>query len=165
MSIGVGKTVCVTGASGYIASCLVKHLLLRGYTVKASVRDPSQFFIFLHCFWYQFIIFLVSWSRSHFHHIFHVFFFGFESHFDIFILIYFFLLISDVFSLFCLYVFLFFLSCDLRLCMQNKKYPFYSNVTFFMFWLHPFNEKWFQISGDSTVIIILLFGCRQKKWN
>ncbi|XP_022754236.1 cinnamoyl-CoA reductase 1-like [Durio zibethinus] len=42
MSIGVGKTVCVTGASGYIASCLVKQLLLRGYTVKASVRDPDD---------------------------------------------------------------------------------------------------------------------------
>ncbi|KAK8336618.1 hypothetical protein V6Z11_A09G135100 [Gossypium hirsutum] len=36
------KTVCVTGASGYIASCLVKQLLLRGYTVKASVRDPAE---------------------------------------------------------------------------------------------------------------------------
>ncbi|KAL3647554.1 hypothetical protein CASFOL_008522 [Castilleja foliolosa] len=33
------KTVCVTGASGYIASWLVKYLLQRGYTVKASVRD------------------------------------------------------------------------------------------------------------------------------
>ncbi|XP_027160083.1 cinnamoyl-CoA reductase 1-like [Coffea eugenioides] len=33
------KTVCVTGASGYIASWLVKFLLQRGYTVKASVRD------------------------------------------------------------------------------------------------------------------------------
>ncbi|KAG2304937.1 hypothetical protein Bca52824_033588 [Brassica carinata] len=35
------KTVCVTGASGYIASWIVKLLLLRGYTVKASVRDPN----------------------------------------------------------------------------------------------------------------------------
>lgn len=37
--------VCVTGASGYIASWLVKLLLLRGYTVKATVRslhDPSK---------------------------------------------------------------------------------------------------------------------------
>lgn len=33
------KTVCVTGASGFIASWLVKLLLQRGYTVKASVRD------------------------------------------------------------------------------------------------------------------------------
>lgn len=38
----VGTTVCVTGASGYIASWLVKLLLNRGYTVKASVRDPSD---------------------------------------------------------------------------------------------------------------------------
>ncbi|MBA0767627.1 hypothetical protein Gotri_016491 [Gossypium trilobum] len=46
MSSGEGKTVCVTGASGYIASCLVKQLLLRGYTVKASVRDPGQLKLF-----------------------------------------------------------------------------------------------------------------------
>ncbi|KAG5517534.1 hypothetical protein RHGRI_038064 [Rhododendron griersonianum] len=39
---GAGKTVCVTGASGYIASWIVKFLLQRGYIVKASVRDPSQ---------------------------------------------------------------------------------------------------------------------------
>ncbi|XP_042483020.1 phenylacetaldehyde reductase-like [Macadamia integrifolia] len=39
---GVGKTVCVTGASGYIASWLVKLLLAKGYTVKASVRDPND---------------------------------------------------------------------------------------------------------------------------
>ncbi|KAI7983618.1 Cinnamoyl-CoA reductase 1 [Camellia lanceoleosa] len=39
---GVGKTVCVTGASEYIASWLVKLLLQRGYAVKASVRDPSD---------------------------------------------------------------------------------------------------------------------------
>lgn len=36
---GEGKTVCVTGASGFIASWLVKLLLDRGYNVKASVRD------------------------------------------------------------------------------------------------------------------------------
>lgn len=39
MSLGKGMTVCVTGASGYIASWLVKLLLQRGYTVRASVRD------------------------------------------------------------------------------------------------------------------------------
>ncbi|KAI9078260.1 hypothetical protein K1719_039762 [Acacia pycnantha] len=39
---GTGKLVCVTGASGYIASWLVKFLLLRGYTVKATVRDPND---------------------------------------------------------------------------------------------------------------------------
>ncbi|XP_028758799.1 tetraketide alpha-pyrone reductase 1-like [Neltuma alba] len=37
-----GKLVCVTGASGFLASWLVKLLLLRGYTVKATVRDPSD---------------------------------------------------------------------------------------------------------------------------
>ncbi|XP_042491725.1 phenylacetaldehyde reductase-like [Macadamia integrifolia] len=39
---GSGKIVCVTGASGYIASWLVKLLLEKGYTVKASVRDPND---------------------------------------------------------------------------------------------------------------------------
>ncbi|RVW89106.1 Dihydroflavonol 4-reductase [Vitis vinifera] len=39
---GQGKVVCVTGASGYIASWLVKLLLQRGYTVKATVRDPND---------------------------------------------------------------------------------------------------------------------------
>ncbi|PON74297.1 Hopanoid-associated sugar epimerase [Parasponia andersonii] len=38
----VGKVVCVTGGSGYIASWLVKLLLQRGYTVKASVRDLND---------------------------------------------------------------------------------------------------------------------------
>ncbi|XP_058730331.1 cinnamoyl-CoA reductase CAD2-like [Vicia villosa] len=37
-----GKVVCVTGASGYIASWIVKFLLQRGYTVRATVRDPSN---------------------------------------------------------------------------------------------------------------------------
>ncbi|PON74261.1 NAD(P)-binding domain containing protein [Parasponia andersonii] len=40
---GTGKVVCLTGASGYIASYLVKLLLLCGYTVKASVRDPNLY--------------------------------------------------------------------------------------------------------------------------
>ncbi|XP_024022043.1 cinnamoyl-CoA reductase 1-like [Morus notabilis] len=39
---GEGKVVCVTGASGYIASWLVKLLLQRGYTVKASLRDSNN---------------------------------------------------------------------------------------------------------------------------
>ncbi|KAI9073715.1 hypothetical protein K1719_044314 [Acacia pycnantha] len=39
---GNGKLVCVTGASGYVASWLVKILLLRGYTVNATVRDPND---------------------------------------------------------------------------------------------------------------------------
>ncbi|KAJ4766547.1 Cinnamoyl-CoA reductase 1 [Rhynchospora pubera] len=37
-----GKVVCVTGASGFVATWLVKVLLQRGYTVRASVRDPSN---------------------------------------------------------------------------------------------------------------------------
>ncbi|KAK2986161.1 hypothetical protein RJ640_008844, partial [Escallonia rubra] len=42
---GAGKVVCVTGASGYVASWLVKLLLHRGYTVKGTVRnlnDPKK---------------------------------------------------------------------------------------------------------------------------
>ncbi|XP_076940835.1 phenylacetaldehyde reductase-like [Bidens hawaiensis] len=42
---GEGKVVCVTGASGYIASWLVKLLLDRGYTIHATVRslnDPKK---------------------------------------------------------------------------------------------------------------------------
>ncbi|KAJ0038516.1 hypothetical protein Pint_23933 [Pistacia integerrima] len=43
---GEGKVVCVTGASGFIASWLVKLLLEHGYTVKATVRDPKRLHIF-----------------------------------------------------------------------------------------------------------------------
>ncbi|XP_057456783.1 cinnamoyl-CoA reductase CAD2-like [Lotus japonicus] len=39
MSSEKGKLVCVTGGSGYIASWIVKFLLQRGYTVRATVRD------------------------------------------------------------------------------------------------------------------------------
>ncbi|CAL0329404.1 unnamed protein product [Lupinus luteus] len=39
---GEGKVVCVSGASGYIASWIVKFLLQRGYSVRATVRDPSN---------------------------------------------------------------------------------------------------------------------------
>ncbi|XP_058747568.1 phenylacetaldehyde reductase-like isoform X4 [Vicia villosa] len=42
MMSGEGKVVCVTGASGYIASWIVKFLLQRRYTVRATVRDPSN---------------------------------------------------------------------------------------------------------------------------
>ena len=42
MMSGEGKLVCVTGGSGYIASWLVKLLLQRGYTVKATVSDLSK---------------------------------------------------------------------------------------------------------------------------
>jgi anthocyanidin reductase len=37
-----GTTVCVTGASGFMASWLVKRLLQKGYTVHATVRDPEN---------------------------------------------------------------------------------------------------------------------------
>ncbi|KAJ4726164.1 Dihydroflavonol 4-reductase [Melia azedarach] len=36
------KTFCVTGATGYIGSWLVKTLLQRGYIVHATVRDPAK---------------------------------------------------------------------------------------------------------------------------
>lgn len=36
---GQGEVVCVTKASGYIASCLVKLLLQHCYTIKAIVLD------------------------------------------------------------------------------------------------------------------------------
>ncbi|CAA7037062.1 unnamed protein product [Microthlaspi erraticum] len=39
---GGGNVVCVTGASGYIASWIVKLLLLQGYTVRATVRNPTD---------------------------------------------------------------------------------------------------------------------------
>ncbi len=36
------KLVCVTGATGYVGSYVVKELLARGYRVRATVRDPSD---------------------------------------------------------------------------------------------------------------------------
>ncbi|XP_030446875.2 dihydroflavonol 4-reductase [Syzygium oleosum] len=36
------QVVCVTGASGFIGSWLVMRLLERGYTVRATVRDPNN---------------------------------------------------------------------------------------------------------------------------
>ncbi|KAK8693356.1 hypothetical protein V6N13_070941 [Hibiscus sabdariffa] len=36
------KVVCVIGASGYVASWLIKLLLNHGYTVRATVRDPNN---------------------------------------------------------------------------------------------------------------------------
>uniref|UniRef100_A0A162A2Q7 Dihydroflavonol 4-reductase n=1 Tax=Daucus carota subsp. sativus TaxID=79200 RepID=A0A162A2Q7_DAUCS len=40
--MGGERTVCVTGASGYIGSFLVKRLLERRYHVRATVRDPGN---------------------------------------------------------------------------------------------------------------------------
>ncbi|XP_051123639.1 phenylacetaldehyde reductase-like [Andrographis paniculata] len=42
MNSGEGKVVCVTGASGFIASSLIHLLLQNGYTVRATVRDPAR---------------------------------------------------------------------------------------------------------------------------
>ena len=39
LKIGKGKTVCVTGASGFIASHCVQQLLATGYTVHGTVRS------------------------------------------------------------------------------------------------------------------------------
>ncbi|CAI0436089.1 unnamed protein product [Linum tenue] len=39
---GEVKTVCVTGASGFIGSWLTMRLLEQGYTVRATVRDPGD---------------------------------------------------------------------------------------------------------------------------
>ncbi|KAM0902097.1 hypothetical protein ACQ4PT_019609 [Festuca glaucescens] len=36
------KVVCVTGAGGFIASWIVKLLLLRGHTVRGTVRNPGR---------------------------------------------------------------------------------------------------------------------------
>uniref|UniRef100_A0A0D6R8V0 Flavanone 4-reductase n=1 Tax=Araucaria cunninghamii TaxID=56994 RepID=A0A0D6R8V0_ARACU len=38
----VKGTVCVTGAAGFIGSWLIMRLLERGYTVRATVRDPGN---------------------------------------------------------------------------------------------------------------------------
>ncbi|CAH1444462.1 unnamed protein product [Lactuca virosa] len=39
---GGGRTYCVTGATGYIGSWLVKSLLEKGYSVHATVRNPAN---------------------------------------------------------------------------------------------------------------------------
>lgn len=36
------KKVCITGASGYLASWVVKHFLEEGWTVHGTLRDPSK---------------------------------------------------------------------------------------------------------------------------
>ncbi|XP_058089147.1 anthocyanidin reductase ((2S)-flavan-3-ol-forming)-like isoform X2 [Magnolia sinica] len=36
------KRACVTGATGYVGSMLVKSLLEKGYAVNATVRDPAN---------------------------------------------------------------------------------------------------------------------------
>lgn len=39
---GLKGAVCVTGAAGFLASWLIKRLLLRGYRVIGTVRDPGS---------------------------------------------------------------------------------------------------------------------------
>ena len=36
------KPILVTGATGYIASWIIERLLNQGYSVHATVRDPSK---------------------------------------------------------------------------------------------------------------------------
>jgi dihydroflavonol-4-reductase len=36
------KPILVTGATGYIAGWIIERLLKQGYTVHATVRDPSK---------------------------------------------------------------------------------------------------------------------------
>ncbi|XP_073002871.1 anthocyanidin reductase ((2S)-flavan-3-ol-forming) isoform X1 [Typha latifolia] len=36
------KMACVTGGNGYMASTLIKQLLVKGYAVNATVRDPDN---------------------------------------------------------------------------------------------------------------------------
>jgi cinnamoyl-CoA reductase len=40
---GEGQLVCVTGAGGFIGSWVVKELLLRGYRVRGTARDPGEY--------------------------------------------------------------------------------------------------------------------------
>jgi dihydroflavonol-4-reductase len=42
MGAGEGKTVLVTGGSGYLAGWCIVGLLERGYRVRTTVRDPSR---------------------------------------------------------------------------------------------------------------------------
>nr|CAD1820626.1 unnamed protein product [Ananas comosus var. bracteatus] len=39
---GLSRVVCVTGAGGFIGTWLVKELLLRGYHVNGTVRNPES---------------------------------------------------------------------------------------------------------------------------
>ena len=41
MMSGERKTVLVTGANGYIASCTIHGLLQAGYAVRGTVRSPQ----------------------------------------------------------------------------------------------------------------------------
>lgn len=54
------ETVCVTGAAGFIGSWLVMRLLERGYTVRATVRDPSPVSFSLYFFALFFFFFSID---------------------------------------------------------------------------------------------------------
>lgn len=42
MDLSKGAEVCVTGGTGYIASCLIQALLQRGYKVRTTARNPDD---------------------------------------------------------------------------------------------------------------------------
>lgn len=42
MDLIEGTEVCVTGGTGYIASCLIHTLLQRGYEVRTTARNPGE---------------------------------------------------------------------------------------------------------------------------
>src|ERR671937_24990 len=42
MAVGDGKTVLVTGGSGYLAGWCIAELLRRGYRVRTTVRSPAR---------------------------------------------------------------------------------------------------------------------------
>jgi nucleoside-diphosphate-sugar epimerase len=45
---GERGTVCVTGGTGYLASCLIMKLLEQGYSVNTTVRPhPGKFSIYI----------------------------------------------------------------------------------------------------------------------
>ena len=54
--------VCVTGASGFLASWLVKRLLLSGYNVIGTVRDPGLFPYFFYCLMLYSLAFIFNLS-------------------------------------------------------------------------------------------------------
>lgn len=62
---GIRDRVCVTGASGFLASWLIKRLLLSGYHVIGTVRDLG-FSLFLSCI----KLYAVCTNENEFKHIF-----------------------------------------------------------------------------------------------
>jgi cinnamoyl-CoA reductase len=58
------QLVCVTGAGGFIGSWVVKELLLRGYRVRGTARDPGEL-VFFHLYRHKFRVTLNN-QRAHF---------------------------------------------------------------------------------------------------